>query len=90
MTLDPNAERCDGQKASILVDLIDFLSSIAGAFYFIMSSSNVKSLPICMLLLLMNAHNLLINFFITKIFIDPEILFFSIDPYIGCFGFLNE
>lgn len=85
---DPSAERMDGIEPSVLVDVIDFASSIAGAFYFLMNANNVKSMPICFLILFLNVHIFFINCFVAT-FENPDIQIFSTDPEYGCFGFLS-
>jgi drug/metabolite transporter (DMT)-like permease len=79
MINDPKAERTGVETGrSFLPALIDIGSACFGAFYFLMSAKNVKSIPICLLLLIMNAHTWLINSMIAKS-VDPQIKLFSID-----------
>ena len=68
--------------------MIDLGSAFFGALYFLMSARNVKNLPICFLILLMNLHTFFINS-IVAMFNDPEIQIFSFDMETGCLGFLN-
>jgi len=53
-----------------------------------MSARNVKNLPVCLLILLMNMHTFVINSCVAK-YQNSEIEFFSFDVETGCFGFLN-
>lgn len=65
MVLDPNAKRIDeGQQGSFIVDLLDILSSIPGALYFIISSKIVNKFPVFMYLSIMAIHTFLLNAFI--------------------------
>ena len=68
--------------------LVDIGSAFFGACYFLLSAHNVKSLPICLLLLLMNSHTWLINSLMAKS-VNPQIRLFSFDMEYGCLGFLN-
>ena len=89
MINDPKAERTGIETgSSFLPALIDIGSACFGAFYFLMSAKNVKSMPICLLLLIMNVHTWLMNSLIAKS-IEPQIKLFSIDMNYGCLGFLN-
>lgn len=60
-----------------------------GAFYFILSARNVKCIPICFLIFIMNAHTFLFNAMIAKVQNPEEIKVLSVDVNYGCFGFLN-
>ena len=68
--------------------MIDLGSAFFGALYFLMSAKNVKNLPICLLIFIMNFHTFFINATIAKLN-DPKIEIFSLDMETGCFGFLN-
>lgn len=72
----------------IIPDLVNFGSSLFGAFYFLMNAKNVNSLPIFSLILFMNIHLFFINSILAKIS-DSKIEIFSIDPEFGCLGFFN-
>jgi hypothetical protein len=67
MIFDPRARRADGQDSSITAAIIDIGSAIFGAFYFLLSARNVKSIPICVLILVMNWHTFLINSCIARL-----------------------
>jgi len=56
--------------------------------YFLLSARNVKTVPICALLLTMAVHTWLINSLIARS-VDPQIRIFSFDMTYGCLGFLN-
>ena len=71
MMLDPSAERTDGVQSSLMTYMICFGSAIFGALYFLMNAKNVKSLPICLLLFVMNVHNFVICGLLAK-FTDPN------------------
>ena len=73
----------------LIPDLVNFGSSLFGAFYFLMNAKNVNSLPIFSLILFMNIHLFFINALIAKASDSKNIQIFSIDPNIGCLGFLN-
>ena len=70
-------------------DMVAFVSSLPGAFYFLMNAKNVSTLPIFSLIFFMNLHVFLINALIAKAF-DSEIKVFSLDPVIGCLGFFDK
>ena len=53
-----------------------------------MSARNVKNLPVCLLILIMNMHTWLINGLVAK-YQNPEIELLSFSPETGCLGFLN-
>lgn len=67
MIADPQAARTGGQGASVMAAIIDIGSAVFGAFYFLLSARNVKSIPICLLIFMMNLHTFLINGCIAKI-----------------------
>ena len=54
-----------------------------------MNSKNVKSLPICQLLFLMNVSNFVMCSLLAMLMTKGEAKFFSTDPVYGCLGFLN-
>ena len=70
--LDPKAIRvaseavAGGLDTSFWPAIIDLSSAFFGALYFIMSARNVKNLPICLLILLMNMHTWVINGCVAK------------------------
>ena len=70
---DPSAERNDGKEGSVLTYSICLASAIFGAFYFLMNAKNVKSLPICFLLLIMNVHNFVICALLAKVMTKGEV-----------------
>ena len=89
MIFDPKAARSNSEiESSIWPGMIDLGSAFFGALYFLMSAHNVKNLPICLLIFLMNLHTFFINSAIAK-FNSPEIEIFSLDMETGCLGFLN-
>ena len=53
-----------------------------------MSARNVKEVPICLLIFLMNAHTFVFNSAIAH-WQDPSIEMLSFSPTNGCLGFLN-
>jgi hypothetical protein len=65
MIMDPTAARTGavstGTFASLIPALVDICSAFFGALYFLMSAHNVKNIPICLLILIMNLHIFLIN-----------------------------
>jgi hypothetical protein len=89
LLLDPSAQRVDSTAENDVVPaIVDIGSAFFGAMYFLLSAHNVKSMPICCLLLMMATHTWLINSLIAK-FMDPMIQILSIDMNYGCIGFLN-
>ena len=70
-------------------DLVAFVASIPGAFYFIMNAKNVSTLPIFSLIFFMNIHMFILNALIAKAF-ESEIKVFSFDPVLGCLGFFDK
>lgn len=73
---------------NLIPALLDLGSAFFGACYFLLSAHNVKSLPICLLLLIMNCHTWMINSLMAKS-VEPQIRLFSFDMQYGCLGFLN-
>ena len=67
MIFDPKALRADGKSASVTAAIIDIGSAVFGAFYFLLSARNVKNIPICLLIFVMNFHTFLINSCIAKL-----------------------
>ena len=97
MVLDPWAGRTqkysDGIKVSHwLTELINFVSALFGALYFIMNARNVQKLPVISLIFFMNLHLFFINALVAK-FTPPtegkQISIFSFENH-GCLGFFNE
>ena len=92
--MDPKANRVGASGASGSIEqslwpgIIDLVSAFFGALYFLMSARNVKNLPVCLLILIMNFHTWAINGWVAK-YQNPEISLFSLDPQTGCLGFLN-
>lgn len=91
--MDPEASRVQssatpGIGQSFWPAIIDLVSAFFGALYFIMSAKNVKSLPVCLLILLMNMHTWMINGMVAK-YQNPAIELLSFDVETGCLGFLN-
>ena len=86
---DPRAVRKDGATTSLFVYGIDFFTAFFGAFYFMISSANLKSLPPMTLLFLMSFYLFFFSSCMSKV-MSPEAVRFSNDPKVGCFGFLNE
>ena len=81
--MDPKASRVasdsvDTTDESYLPAIIDLVSAFFGALYFIMSARNVKSIPVCLLILLMNMHTFVINSCLAM-YQNPEIEIFSTD-----------
>ena len=88
MVLDPNAKRVNGEPAgSFVIDLLTILSSIPGALYFMLSSRIVNRFPVFMYLAIMSLHTFILNA-VLAMAMDPTIVFLSMDPKYGCFGFL--
>lgn len=90
LAFDPGAHKKDGTSSSIFVCLIDLGSAIFGALYFLLNAKNVKELPICMLILMMNLHIWLLQGVIGKFIFDWRVQIFSNDPVWGCLGFINS
>lgn len=92
MIMDPQAVRAgqEGltQNSTMVPALIDIGSAFFGALYFLISARNVKQIPICLLILIMNFHTFMLNSLIAR-FSDPRIQIFSVDMEFGCLGFLN-
>ena len=86
---DPQAMRNDGKEGSLATYGILIGSAVFGAFYFMMNCKNVKSLPICQLLFLMNISNFFMCSLLAMIMTKGEAKMFSTDPVNGCLGFLN-
>ena len=73
MIFDPEAVRNNSKaETSIWPGMVDLGSAFFGALYFLMSARNVKSVPICFLIFLMNLHTFLINSVVAKLD-DPKI-----------------
>lgn len=90
MILDPRAVRTDGEKAAFWLSLIVLLTSVPGAFYFLVNSKLVKTVPIFALLLIMNVNSFILNALLAKIMNSSETKIFSIDKNYGCFGFFSS
>jgi drug/metabolite transporter (DMT)-like permease len=91
--MDPKATRIESGnfpevEQTIWPAIIDLASAFFGALYFIMSGKNVKTMPVCFLILLMNMHSWAINGLIAK-YQDSAINLFSFDVQTGCLGFMN-
>jgi len=92
--MDPEAVRVasgpnqDGGVQSFWPGIIDLASAFFGALYFLMSARNVKNLPVCLLILIMNMHTWMLNGLVAK-YQNPDIALFSFEPETGCLGFLN-
>ena len=67
---------------------MDIVSAFFGALYFLASARNVKKVPICVLILIMNFHNWIINSCLSKES-NSDMAIFSFDVEYGCLGFLN-
>lgn len=67
MLVDPQAARANGESGSISAAVIDIGSAVFGSFYFLLSARNVKNIPICFLIFIMNLHTFMLNSFIAKI-----------------------
>jgi drug/metabolite transporter (DMT)-like permease len=89
MLFDPDILRIDGQSGSMLVNFLDFLSSIFGAFYFLLNARNVKEIPIFLLIWLINLHLFFMNGLLGKLIVSSDLSIFSLDPALGCLGFLS-
>lgn len=74
LLLDPSASRLNQdeltQSSSIIPAVVDIGSAFFGAMYFLLSARNVKTVPICALLLTMAVHTWLINSLIARS-VDP-------------------
>ena len=72
MIFDPSAARISSDPSGIPVQtslvpaLVDLGSAFFGALYFLMSAKNVKSMPICLLIIIMNIHTFFINGLLAK------------------------
>ena len=53
-----------------------------------MTARNVKTLPVCLLILIMSVHTWAINS-LFAIYENPDITLFSLNTQTGCLGFLN-
>lgn len=89
MLIDPKAARANGEKASIFAASVDIFSAVFGAIYFILSARNVKTIPICFLIWIMNLHTWFINSCIAKIDSPQTVEIFSFNVEHGCLGFLD-
>ena len=67
MIVDPVAMRVDGQSGSYFDYGVVLGSSVFGALYFMMNAKNVKEMPICMLLFVMNIHNFILCSLLAKV-----------------------
>lgn len=88
MLVDPSALRVDGKQGTYTDYALVLLSAVFGAFYFHMNAKNVKDMPICMLLFIMNVHNFFLCSALAMLTSD-KIEIFSLDVENGCLGFLN-
>jgi len=91
--IDPKASRVDSSgaleiKHNMWPAILDLASAFFGALYFILNARNVKNLPFCLLILIMNMHTWVINGMAAK-YENPDILLFSTNTRTGCLGFLN-
>ena len=76
----------------MVADAVNFFAAMFGAFYFLLSAKNVKDIPICTLIFVMNIHFLIICTFLSSqnlIGDGPPFEFWSMNPKAGLFGFLN-
>lgn len=91
LVMDPNAERTDSSQLEInklWALVITFVSSIFGAIFLMLTARSAASLPIFLLLLVLQSH----LFVITSCFsllLDPDTVFFSLNVDHGIFGFIN-
>ena len=90
MIVDPSAERKDGYEGSYLDYLLVLGSAAFGGLYFLMNAKNLKTMPVCMLLFIMNVHNFILCSLLAKISSKGHIQIFSLDPVNGCLGFLYK
>ena len=60
MLIDPSAMRADGSTGSYADYALVLFSAVFGALYFLMNAKNVKDMPICLLLFMMNIHNFML------------------------------
>ena len=60
MLIDPSAMRVDGSTGSYVDYALVLFSAVFGALYFHMNAKNVKDMPICLLLFMMNIHNFML------------------------------
>ena len=89
MLIDPKAQReVEGDINSILAAVLDISTAAFGAIYLMMSAKNGKSLPIFLLIFVMQMQLFLINGFLACS-IEQNVKFFSTNVEFGVFGFLN-
>lgn len=68
--------------------VLDGLSALFGALFISLISSNLKSAPVWLMLLILNVNTWFMNSLLAKAF-DPSIQVFSTDAKYGCLGFLS-
>jgi hypothetical protein len=73
MISDPKACRQDGATGRISVYIVDFASGLFGALYFILNAKNVSEIPLCTLILLMNAHQFVMQSIVAKYLFDKRV-----------------
>jgi drug/metabolite transporter (DMT)-like permease len=91
LIFDGKAERIgiDSTKNTIFPALIDLISAFFGAIYFMSSARNVKKIPMCLLLFIMNLNNFFLCSVIAKVQSGYTIEIFSTSATTGCLGFLS-
>ena len=93
MMMDQSAKR-QGEEIPINVifkaDLLNLVSSLAGAFYLIISSDLKNELPICQQIVFMNFNLFFMNAILSKFFTAPDTVIFSTNPNNGCLGFFSS
>ena len=56
MMMDPNAQRVDGKTGSFFAYFIVISSGAAGAIYFLISNTMIKSTPMCFFFFILSLH----------------------------------
>lgn len=70
---DPKACRQDGTIGNLSVYVFDFASAFFGALYFILNAKNVSEIPLCTLILVMNAHQFVMQSIVAKFIFDGRV-----------------
>ena len=90
MFSDPDAERSDGKKGSILVYSLCLFCAFLAAFFMLINSYLVTVVPVFTLLFCQATLGFCYISLILKLVSGEEYQFFSMDPHWGAFGFLHE
>jgi len=90
---DPSASRMDtsGSDEAVQADIVNAISALFGAMYFLMNAKNLNVLPLFSLIFFQYFHLFWMNAVFAKLLASTHhpIQIFSMSIEHGCFGFLN-